>query len=1089
MKPLKTNLYTLLWLAASVAAYANDTIHVSFPPTEPQKGWTFSVIIYDNVLYDSVFTITENGNYTITGTSTVNRVVVAKNVEATITLHNANIHSVIASPFVLASDSARGAQVTLKLVGNNELVTTDILSAGLTVENNAKAVIEGYGSLFAQGGGINIGTGDGYANGGAGIGGGDGKQAGAIVINAGTVTAVGGNYAAGIGGGARQGGGSLTVNGGTIVAVTSGDTNEAAAIGGGGGGGGGTSAGTVNITGGTVYASGGSGLGIGAGAGGTDGVIHITGGTVIADAIGTGNTNAKTQTHISGQNTIVLSPSINATISGLNVLTGNQVYVSSHITAGDEYVDVTLKAALTIPADAVLTIPPGIIFDANLYALTNNGTIRNYGTIRNVGNLTGYLPNAIHPGWIQDISSLYTYTGDSIRPAVTVIDDKVLIPGTDYTVQYADNANAGTATVTVTGKDFYNSKASKQFTINPKPIAGDWAIQGIPATYTFSGDSIKPAPVVTDKNGSTTFELNKDYTVSYSDNLDAGRATVTVTGNNNYSGSVSETFTIEKKLFSNAITVALERETYEYTGAPVKPAVTVKDGYRTMELNKDYIVSYNDNLHIGKATLTVAGNLNYKGSVSKTFTIEAKPFSSEITVALEKETYEYTGDSIKPEILAVYDGKNLLIAGTDYTFAYFNCINAGTSSFIRLTGMGNYTHYVNKVFTISPAKTNFSIDDIPDQVYTGYGITLDSITVRYQGNVLTQNKDYVIFSYRNNVYPGTATVSITGKGNYSGTATKEFNIVRHIPDNGIQLFSEDWTYSGDFIEPDITIVDEGKVLEVGKDYTFSYSNNLNAGTATVIIEGIGTYSGKVTKDFVIKPKSITAANVSGITDYAFTGDSIKQVITVTDGNKALSEDDDYLITYSNNIQIGTATMVIVGKANYSGSITKYFDILERKETYLITVVFDDLVKQLASPAIDEGTYAVESNEEFLIAIRLYSSEYEPVIYINGIKEPFTKSSAIDYEFKLVPVKNVVVEVNLKSLTDTERTTEPDVHIAGVSDGVFISGLFLDEVYTVFDLSGRLVYQGKASVPEEFVPLREKGIYLLKHRNKTCKFLF
>jgi hypothetical protein len=156
---------------------------------------------------------------------------------------------------------------------------------------------------------------------------------------------------------------------------------------------------------------------------------------------------------------------------------------------------------------------------------------------------------------------------------------------------------------------------------------------------------------------------------------------------------------------------------------------------------------------------------------------------------------------------------------------------------------------------------------------------------------------------------------------------------------------------------------------------------------------------------------------------------------------------------------------------------------------LITVVFDDLVKQLASPAIDEGTYAVESNEEFWISIRLYSSEYEPVIYINGIKEPFTKSSAIDYEFTLVPVKNVIVEIKLKSLTDTEQTTEPAAHIAVFSDGVFISGLVLDEVYTVFDLSGRLVYQRKASAPEEFVPLRERGIYLLKRRNKTCKFLF
>ncbi|GAB6395537.1 MAG: hypothetical protein MdMp024_1849 [Bacteroidales bacterium] len=142
-------------------------------------------------------TITANGNYTVTGTTTANRIVINKDVTATITLQNATIHSAVASPFMLSSDTAaggKGSQVTLILSGSNELVTTNIGSAGLTVEDSARITIEGNGALLAQGAGLN-------PYGGAGIGGGHRKSAGTILIQSGTVNATGGEIAAAIGGG------------------------------------------------------------------------------------------------------------------------------------------------------------------------------------------------------------------------------------------------------------------------------------------------------------------------------------------------------------------------------------------------------------------------------------------------------------------------------------------------------------------------------------------------------------------------------------------------------------------------------------------------------------------------------------------------------------------------------------------------------------------------------------------------------------------------------------------------------------------------------------------------------------------------
>ncbi|GAB6394104.1 MAG: hypothetical protein MdMp024_0416 [Bacteroidales bacterium] len=176
----------LLCLAAGVPAFADGIINIAQP--DSGSGWTFS---------GNVVTISANGIYTVTGSSTTNRVVINKNVTATVTLQNANIHSAVASPFALSSDNTGGSQVTLILSGTNELVSTEILSAGLTVEDSARITVEGNGSLLAAGGGLN-------PRGGAGIGGGHRKSAGTIIIQSGTVTATGGEIAAAIGGGGQR---------------------------------------------------------------------------------------------------------------------------------------------------------------------------------------------------------------------------------------------------------------------------------------------------------------------------------------------------------------------------------------------------------------------------------------------------------------------------------------------------------------------------------------------------------------------------------------------------------------------------------------------------------------------------------------------------------------------------------------------------------------------------------------------------------------------------------------------------------------------------------------------------------------------
>jgi len=229
-------------VAFAANVFADGTIDMALPTDG--AGWTAE---------NGVVTINRNGSYTVTGTTTRNRIVIAAGVVATITLQNASITNTLASPFEL---SDLGCEVTLRIVGENTLTTTtgnddtseSVYIAGLQVEGNAMLTIEDSGSLTATGG---------YGASGIGIGG--GYVTGVITINGGNVTATGGERGAGIGGGYIATGGNVTINGGNVTATGG---YMGAGIGGGSWG----TAGVITITGGSVTAKGGyMGAGIGGG--------------------------------------------------------------------------------------------------------------------------------------------------------------------------------------------------------------------------------------------------------------------------------------------------------------------------------------------------------------------------------------------------------------------------------------------------------------------------------------------------------------------------------------------------------------------------------------------------------------------------------------------------------------------------------------------------------------------------------------------------------------------------------------------------------------------------------------------------------
>ena len=163
-------------------------------------------------------------------------------------------------------------------------------------------------------------------------------------------------------------------------------------------------------------------------------------------------------------------------------------------------------------------------------------------------------------------------------------------------------------------------------------------------------------------------------------------------------GTENEVPYVEAKLDISACDISLKETSYTYDGTAKEPEVTVKDGDSVLENGKDYKVTYSGNINAGKATVHITGIGDYEGKVSKTFTIEPKLIDS-ADASLEKESYEYDGTAKEPSV-SVKDGETVLKSGTDYTVSYSDNISAGTAKVI-ITGKGNYTGSITKTFSIT----------------------------------------------------------------------------------------------------------------------------------------------------------------------------------------------------------------------------------------------------------------------------------------------------------------------------------------------------------------------------------------------------
>lgn len=226
-------------------------------------------------------------------------------------------------------------------------------------------------------------------------------------------------------------------------------------------------------------------------------------------------------------------------------------------------------------------------------------------------------------------------------------------------------------------------------------------------------------------------------------------------------------------------------------------------------------------------------------------------------------------------------------------------------------------------------KGEISVEAIADQTYTGSALT-PKVVVKAGSKVLTQNVDYTV-SYSNNINVGTASVKITGKGSYKGSYTVNFKILPcAISKAGIRKII-DQRYNGNEIKPSVSLTYKYKTLKKGTDYTVSYSNNINAGTATVTITGIGSYEGTASTTFQIKPRSLREITARKISTQEYTGQEITPKLNLTYKGKTLTENVDYVAVYSNNIEPGNGVVNIQGKGNFTEQRKLVFSIQRKNK--------------------------------------------------------------------------------------------------------------------------------------------------------------
>ena len=382
-------------------------------------------------------------------------------------------------------------------------------------------------------------------------------------------------------------------------------------------------------------------------------------------------------------------------------------------------------------------------------------------------------------GLTQDgIKIEVTHAGNSLITGYLPSDDMRSVTFTLRDTDKTDAANNASDTATLKFSSANYNEASGTLTIKiiDKNTDADTLKIDVPATVTY-GDTVTPSVGESKPAGAgdVTFKFfDKDGNQVSDQPFPVGKYKVTASCED-----ADTIYTAEKEFEVVARELTEENVTFGenlvYTGNELTQTVTVTVGGKELTKDTDYTVTGLTGTEPGSYPVTVAGTGNYTGEVTKSFTISKAQISS-AAITYDAGPYGYTGKEWKPEVTVSFNSATLT-AGNDYTVSYENNINAGTAKII-ITGIGDhFTGLTEKTFTINSAEiSGCTFAPIADVTYNTEAHTPE-VTVAISGRTLEADKDYTV-SYASNVNAGTATVTVTGKGNFTGSANTTFTIAK-----------------------------------------------------------------------------------------------------------------------------------------------------------------------------------------------------------------------------------------------------------------------------------------------------------------------
>lgn len=521
-------------------------------------------------------------------------------------------------------------------------------------------------------------------------------------------------------------------------------------------------------------------------------------------------------------------------------------------------------------------------------------------TVKGKGNYTGTYTSAFRilkkdiseEGITYDFTDAYAYQEGKAPKVVFSLKygGKALKKGTDYTVSYEDSQGnmitqisaLGDYVMKVKGAGSYEGDLSFAFSVvNQTPVSA-LKIGKIPAV-TYNGEEHRPALTV--KYGKDTLTAGKDYTVEYDHNIQAGTASVILTGKGEYIGTRKIPFKITGIPIKKVQVEGLRAR--KYTGKDIEqPSLQLSFNDENLKKNEDYTVGYANNIKAGKASVLLKGTGGYSGTVKKSFTISARSLG-DLKMTKLPEQVPYAKGGAKPEIKLYYEDMQLT-SGMDYTLSYTGNQAAGSQAFVTIKGKGNFSGVSVPIpFSVTAQKLSALKMTAADVLYKASPGNYETSAALYDlnGKKLSAGKDYekeLTYSYvsattladgtvreagdpveKNDMVPSGTSVRVetVGKGNYEGAASAVFRITDQTLKGAKVTWNREFFYTGKAIQiknEDFTVAVKGVVLapdeyEILAD---TYQNNIGTGTASVQIRGTKTYGGTLLIKYKIRSRKI-----------------------------------------------------------------------------------------------------------------------------------------------------------------------------------------------------------------------------------------